>query len=345
MHELGLEWQVIFNKGAVMLLPAGVNKQTGLQHALDELGLSMRNTVAIGDAENDHAMLAAAECGVAVANALDALKDRADLVLRGPRGAGVEELIDRMLADDLRSLVVARHALLLGTRRDGTELRIAPAGRRLLIAGPSGSGKTAAAAAFVERLIAAGYQCCIVDPAGEYQGFAGLTGVGTAERPPAADEVLALLSRPAVHAGVNLLGVPPDDRPAFFASLLPRLQELRSKTGRPHWIVVDEAHHFFPASWQPAAPTLPRELGGVLLITPHPERISRAMLEAVDTALAVGNAPQETLRAFGPVPAISLEKGEALSLSNRLVEPVRLVPGEPQQRRHERKYAAGDVPQ
>ena len=85
VHEMGLEWQVIFNKGAVMLLPSGVNKQTGLATALSELGLSMRNTVAVGDAENDHAMLAASECGVAVANALDVLKDRADLVTRGAR--------------------------------------------------------------------------------------------------------------------------------------------------------------------------------------------------------------------------------------------------------------------
>ena len=93
VRELGLEWQVIFNKGAVMLLPSGVNKQTGLTLALEELCLSMRNTVAVGDAENDHAMLAASECGVAVANALDSLKERADLVTRGARGAGVEELI------------------------------------------------------------------------------------------------------------------------------------------------------------------------------------------------------------------------------------------------------------
>jgi hydroxymethylpyrimidine pyrophosphatase-like HAD family hydrolase len=332
VHELDLEWQLIFNKGAVMLLPSGVNKQTGLQRALDELGLSMRNTVAAGDAENDHAMLAAAECGVAVANALDALKDRADLVVRGSRGSGVEELIDRMLADDLRSVVVARHALLLGTRRDGTELRIAPAGRRLLIAGPAGSGKIAAATGFIERLMAAGYQCCIVDPEGGYEGFDGLVCLGTAGSPPTVDEVLELLERPSVHAGVSLLGVPPGDRPAFFASLMPRLQEMRGRTGRPHWIVIDQAHHLLPASWQPAPLTLPRELGGVLLVTLHPERISPAVLEAVDTALAVGDAPEATLRAFGPVPPIPLEQGEALALSNRLIEPLRLVPDDKQRR-------------
>src|SRR5437660_1193028 len=342
VRELGLEWQVIFNKGAVMLLPSGVNKQTGLTLALEELCLSMRNTVAVGDAENDHAMLAASECGVAVANALDSLKERADLVTRGARGAGVEELIDRIIEDDLRSVVVARHALLLGTRRDGTESRIAPAGRRLLIAGPSGSGKTTVATGFIERLMAAGYQCCIVDSEGDYGGFEGLVSVGTQERAPAVGEILELLAKPSVHVAVSMVAVPVNDRPAFFATLLPRLQELRARTGRPHWIVIDEAHHLFPASWQPAPLTLPRELGGVLMVTANPQQVSPAMLETVDTALAVGKTPERALQPFGRVPPVELEDGEVLAWSNGQAEPLRLVQGKAQMR-HRRKYAAGNL--
>jgi HAD superfamily hydrolase (TIGR01484 family) len=341
VRELGLEWQVIFNKGAVMLLPSGVNKQTGLALALEALCLSMRNTVAVGDAENDHAMLAASECGVAVANALGSLKERADLVTRGARGAGVEELIDRIIEDDLRSVVVARHALLLGTRRDGTELRIAPAGRRLLVAGPSGSGKTTVATGFIERLMAAGYQCCIVDSEGDYGGFESLVGVGTPERVPAISEILELLAKPSVHVGINLVAVPVNDRPAFFATLLPRLQELRARRGRPHWIVIDEAHHLFPASWQPGQLTLPRELG-VLMVTANPQQVSPAMLEAVDNALAVGKTPERVLQPFGRVPPVELEEGEVLAWSNGQAEPLRLVQGKPQMR-HRRKYPAGDL--
>src|SRR6059058_2502931 len=41
--KLALELQVIFNKGAVMILPAGVNKGTGLTMALHELNLSAHN--------------------------------------------------------------------------------------------------------------------------------------------------------------------------------------------------------------------------------------------------------------------------------------------------------------
>jgi hydroxymethylpyrimidine pyrophosphatase-like HAD family hydrolase len=103
IRELGLEHELIFNKGAVMLLPSGVNKATGLAAAARDLGLSPRDVVAIGDGENDHAFLAAAGCGVAVANAVPALKERADLVTTCDHGAGVAELIDRLLADEVRS--------------------------------------------------------------------------------------------------------------------------------------------------------------------------------------------------------------------------------------------------
>ena len=65
--------EVIFNKDAVMVLPSGVNKATGLGAALDNLGLSPHNVVGVGDAENDHAFLNLCECAVAVANALPML--------------------------------------------------------------------------------------------------------------------------------------------------------------------------------------------------------------------------------------------------------------------------------
>ena len=101
IKTLGLELQVIFNKGAVMVLPTGVNKATGLTCALKEMELEARNVVAVGDAENDHAFLSLCGIGVAVGNALPMLKQHADLVMEGKRGFGVIELIDRILATDL----------------------------------------------------------------------------------------------------------------------------------------------------------------------------------------------------------------------------------------------------
>jgi HAD superfamily hydrolase (TIGR01484 family) len=100
VRDLGLELEIIFNKGAVMVLPSGVNKATGLVAALADLGLSPRNVIGVGDAENDHALLRACGTGAAVANALPMLKDAADIVLDKARGDGVAELIDRVLAND-----------------------------------------------------------------------------------------------------------------------------------------------------------------------------------------------------------------------------------------------------
>jgi len=97
IHDLGLDLQVIFNKGAVMVLPSGINKASGLKAALNELYLSFHNVVGIGDAENDHAFLAVCECGVAVANALPSLKERADIVTAGDHGAGVIEIATNSL--------------------------------------------------------------------------------------------------------------------------------------------------------------------------------------------------------------------------------------------------------
>jgi hydroxymethylpyrimidine pyrophosphatase-like HAD family hydrolase len=104
IRDLGLEWHVIFNKGSVMALPSSITKATGLARALEELRIGAEETIGVGDAENDHALLRMCGLGVAVANALPSLKEDADLVTVGACGAGVTELIDRLLANDLDSV-------------------------------------------------------------------------------------------------------------------------------------------------------------------------------------------------------------------------------------------------
>lgn len=104
IQRLGIEHQIIFNKRAVMILPGGVNKASGLRIALERLGIKPGQTVGVGDAENDHAFLDACGVSAAVDNALPALKDRADIVLTKDHGQGVIELVERMLDDDLQSL-------------------------------------------------------------------------------------------------------------------------------------------------------------------------------------------------------------------------------------------------
>jgi hypothetical protein len=104
IQQLGLEFHIIFNKRAVMVLPSGVNKATGLARVLKQLEISPQHVVGVGDAENDHAFLDSCSVAVAVENALQALKDKCDLVALADHGRGVEELIERMLSDDLQSL-------------------------------------------------------------------------------------------------------------------------------------------------------------------------------------------------------------------------------------------------
>lgn len=108
IRALGLGWHVIFNKGAVMALPVEVTKATGLAAALEALGILPTEVVGVGDAENDHSFLRYCGLSVAVSNALPAVKETADVVTAGARGAGVCELIDRMIAGELD--MVARQA-------------------------------------------------------------------------------------------------------------------------------------------------------------------------------------------------------------------------------------------
>ena len=356
IRDLGLELQVIFNKGAVMVLPSGVNKASGLAAALAELALSPHNCVGIGDAENDHTFLALCECAVAVANALPMLKERADLVTRGDDGVGVIELVERLIASDLRDLepALSRHLVPLGTTDGGDALQLEPYGRRVLIAGPSGSGKTTLATAILEQLAERGYQICVIDPEGDYSGLDWAIVLGDQGRVTTIPEVLDVLSSPGRNVVVNLLGIPLPDRPQFFAALLPRLQELRAQTGRPHWIVVDEAHHFLPHASGSTALTLPQECGGVILVTVHPEHVAPAVLTSMDVLLAVGGAPEEAIRGFceatgqpaPPVPHLVIGAGEAMfwAPNTRAAPcPFRSEGPRGERRRHLRKYAAGEL--
>jgi HAD superfamily hydrolase (TIGR01484 family) len=104
IRELGLELHIVFNKDAVMILPIGMDKGTGLQSALHELGLAARNVVGIGDAENDEAFLSVCGYSVAVQNALDTLKERVDWVTSQSHGEGTAELARTLIATDLSAV-------------------------------------------------------------------------------------------------------------------------------------------------------------------------------------------------------------------------------------------------
>lgn len=186
LWDLGLEAQVIANRTAVMVLPAGINKATGLQHALRKLGLSRHEIVGTGDAENDPSFLEFCDCAVAVGNAVPSLKAAATHVTAAENGNGVIELIDALIANDLRRLEgsLQRHDIPFGKRPDGTAVQLPPYGHNVLVAGPSGSGKSTFTAAIVERLIERDYQVCIVDPEGDYGTLPDVVALGNHWRTP-----------------------------------------------------------------------------------------------------------------------------------------------------------------
>ena len=198
IRELGLELQIVFNKGAVMVLPSGVNKASGLAAALAECGLSPHNVVGIGDAENDHAFLAMCGCSVAVANALDSVKAEADLVTSGARGDGVRELIERLLENDLADIVRAspRHRIPISAAEQRDEFFLRPNGGGLLVAGISGGGKSTLVTGILERLTETGFQFCVVDPEGDYSELEDAVVLGDARQQPRIPELLDILRRP-----------------------------------------------------------------------------------------------------------------------------------------------------
>jgi HAD superfamily hydrolase (TIGR01484 family) len=354
IRDLGLEMQVIFNKGAVMALPSGINKATGLSAALAELGLSHHNAIGIGDAENDHAFLALCECSVAVSNALPLIKERADLVTSDDHGDGVIELIDRIISSDLTEVRLERHHIPLGARADGREVLLPPYGLNLLLAGSSQGGKTTLATGIIERFIERGYQLCIIDPEGDYSSLEGVVSLGDARRAPSADEALELLMKPEESVAINLLGIALEHRPSFFINLFPRIQELRAQTGHPHWVIVDEAHHLLPSSWKPTPLTLPQGTTGMMFITLKPDHVAQPIISTVDTLIAIGESPDQTIKAFcenagrplPPLEPVKLAIGEAMVWSIDGDEGpvwVRSLPSKGERRRHHRKYATGEL--
>ena len=356
IREHGLELQIVFNKGAVMVLPPGVNKASGLHAALEDLGLSSHNVVSVGDAENDHAFLQASGYAVAVANALPTIKDEADLVTKAARGAGVAELIEAVLKDDVdvfRSSE-AHNSVEVGVDADGRPIVIRPHGGSALICGSSGGGKSTVATALLERIVDGGYQICVFDPEGDYAEFRSGIVFGDAKSPPKLAEVVKLLERPDDSFVINMLSVPLEDRPALLSDFISAIANLRAKFGRPHWVLMDEAHHLLPAERDVSATASLDSLPPVILVTVEPKTLAVDALRRVDDIFAVGAKAAETIADFArslsisapELPQSSPSKGEALfwrrSAGNR-AQIIKLHAPAEKTERHIRKYAEGTL--
>lgn len=347
IREAGVERTLVFNKGSLMLLPGGITKGTGLLAALAAMELSPHNVVAVGDAENDHAFLSLAECAVAVADAIPALKERADYVTRAPNGRGVIELIEEHVLDDLAGLLprLTRHDLPLGHAADGTAVTLPAHRASVLIVGPSGSGKSTLTGLLVERIVSAGRSLCLLDPEGDHQAFAELAGTvvlgGKTERTLATpDEVAQLLRRPAGGLVLNLSALSKAEKVSYATKVLAVVSAARAASGLPHWLIIDEVHHIVPAEGSAAVDLVRAGAESLALITMSPDLLAADVRREVRTMLTT-----DPIAAAGGPP---LAPGESLlvPLDGRGVPPIRfrVAPREVEHRRHIRKYTEGELP-
>jgi hydroxymethylpyrimidine pyrophosphatase-like HAD family hydrolase len=283
---------LIFNGGRVMVLPQGVSKATGLHTALDTLRLSARNTVAIGDAENDHELLRLAEVGVAVEWGSPALRAAADVVLQGSGPPAVADYV-RTLADSGRLPIPARarRRLLLGYTEDGGEFSLAVRGRNVLIAGDAKSGKSWVAGLLCEQLILHGYCLCVIDPEGDYRALEALPGVtvlGGEDPPPAPRDLLRALRYPDRSVVIDLSHRPQDEKIEYIRAVLPALNEIRHRTGLPHRILVDEAHYFLQDAG--ARHLLDLERNGYTVVTYWASRLPKELLSATEVMIVTSES-------------------------------------------------------
>ena len=351
IQELGLELQISFNKGAVMVLPTNINKASGLLHALRHLDISPLNIVAAGDAENDHAFLAACGCSAAVANAVPSLKLEVDIQLLKDHGEGVAELIDRILLEDHRILPLPRRGTLVGVDRQGKDVYIDQSDL-VLVAGNSGCGKSSLVTLLTERMAGSGQEFCVIDPEGDYLQLKDAVTIAGVRNPPATEEALRLLLQAGINVVVNTLALSPTDRKQLFRGLASHVRQMRERSGRPHWLIIDEAHHFMPFlnRREQQSPTVG---SGVIIVTIDLHMIDRYVLQHASTLIAMGSITSQLLATFAAVHDVECPKnlprlcdGEFILWNPASARPpsvLRLEQPRQPHHRHLGKYAAGDV--
>lgn len=242
--ELGLDYQITRNRGALMVLPAGVTKGTGLATTLAAMNLSPHNTVAVGDAENDLALFGIAEIGVAVANAVPSVQRGADLVLDKPNGIGVAELLTGPYLTGAQRWCPQRRWVDIGTFDDTTPTRIPGSQGRIVVTGPPASGKSYLVGLLAERWILAGYCVLLLDPEGDHVHLRQLNQVQLVDAGHHLPEPTDLVStlRPQSSIVVDMSGLADAEKSDYMHRLRSTAEAHRERHGFPHWVIYDEAH-------------------------------------------------------------------------------------------------------
>ena len=298
LMRLGVDGQVVRNRSELMVLPSGVTKGSGLGQALGNLGISRHSTLGVGDAENDHQLLAACELGVAVANAVPALKEHADLVLDEPDGAGIIELLTGPVVNGTRRLPPRRWQLLLGHDTERNPVRVPASQQNLLLTGGSCSGKSYLAGLLVEQLVRLDYSVLVLDREGDHQGLGdrrGILAVGGPRRLPSPEELTALLRHRFGSVVVDLSQHDDDAQQTYLSEVMPAVLAQRAVTGLPHWLVLDEAHSLLadPNPWRGLAD----QTSGLCLTTYRPEALPAMLADELDLFVLTAGAGEGSQQA------------------------------------------------
>jgi hydroxymethylpyrimidine pyrophosphatase-like HAD family hydrolase len=290
ISRLGLDTQVVRNRSELMVLPAGVSKASGLRTALADLKTSIHNTVAVGDAENDLSMLESAEVGVAVANAVGSVRRHADIVLDQEGGAGVSALLQGPLLGGSLDEVGWRHRVSIGRRPNGEDVSIPACRANIVIRGESGTGKSHLAGLLAERWIESGYTVLVIDPEGDHADLGHMRGVVVIDgaQPGHQAEVVEALALPDISIVLDLSALDHAGATTCIQSITPDLEDLRSRQGLPHWIIVDEAHGSFCDDGLVAHLLRPTE-SGFCFVTYQPDRLCAGALQAADITIVCGS--------------------------------------------------------
>lgn len=297
IDRLGLECQIVRNRGALMVLPAGVNKGSGLSDALADLGISPHNTVGIGDAENDHSLLEVCEIGVAVGDAVPSLRARADLVLPGEDGWAVGAFLVGPFLSDLAGTPSKRRTIALGTYDDGAAATVPASRATIAIHGASGTGKSYLAGLIAEQLIRMDYTICILDLEGDHLAVGGLHGavaIGGREPLPPPAQVDRLIRQGFTSVVIDLSLEAPDVKRGYALAMLDQLRLTRAAVGLPHWIIIDEAHVPIAGGlrhwWRDSAES------GICFITYRPELLAPELDQVADFVITSRDDRLATLR-------------------------------------------------
>ena len=292
IREAGVDLQLVFNRGAVMLLPSGINKAVGVERALAELGRSARNMIAFGDAENDLPLFALSEIGVAARGSVPAVATAADDRLTQPGPAGVGHYIRRLLDLHARVPTTDRRRLELGVTSWGTAAALPLGQTNVLVSGDPRSGKSWLAGLVAERMIEEGYRLCILDPEGDYASLAtrpGVVPIGRRIALPAPENLAAVLADVGASLIVNLTGLPQPEKCRYVSAAIGALADERARTGLPHWTLVDEAHYFLHAG-QECCARLTAHTGNVVLVTYRPSLIAPEVHDTIGAHLLTHTA-------------------------------------------------------